>query len=500
MLALVASLACGPEPQAPPPPAPAVPRPALVVLLVVDQLPTRLLDRVLPLASGGLKRLAGGYVATVRHPFIPTETCPGHAAISTGASPSRSGIVANAWFDGGEVYCIPDEKDARLLVADALADRVTDAGGRAVALGLKDRGAILLGGHHPTAEAWFAYGEGGAVRGRGIEALGPVPEWRCQGERTWTPLHPEAYGALFPDDQPFERDDTPAFPHTAKCDDARRFVSSPDAGAWLVDVAIGASDRLALGRGDAPDLLAVSFSQVDIIGHSYTPDSWETLDAMVRLDRDLGRLFEHLDRTVGTDHYAVLLTADHGAPPGFPDRIPAALEEKALRAAAGAAGLPGDDLPPFGEPWVWFPRPLAPEARARGISALRAELVGHPGIVAVVDTADAGTRPADPRLAEAVALGTYPGRSGDVAVLRADGWQWEWRIGPGKVEARGTTHGSTDPRDAEVPLLLVGAGVSAGRAAAVLDVRQVAPTAAALLGVEAPRDAELGPVDVALAR
>jgi hypothetical protein len=483
----------GAPPPAPPPPPPPPPRPALVVEVIVDQLPVRLLDAVAPGSNGGWARLALGYVATARHRHLATETCPGHAALSTGAAPNRSGIVANAWsVDGSSVYCVADG-DARLLRTDALADRVTDAGGRAVALAVKDRAAILMGGHHPTATAWIDYAKTGEVRGAHLDALGPLPDWRCAGERTWTPLpeHVAGYAARFPDDQPFERAAPPTFPHRAPCADVRGFVASPDAGAWLVDAAIAAADHLRLGRSGTADLLAISFSQIDVIGHAHTPDSWEALDAMRRLDADLGRLFAHLDATVGAERWAVALSSDHGAP-GSPRRIPRAPATAALAAARRDAGLPA--APVFEEPWVWLPPGATPAQRAKALGALRAGLAGVDGVLAVVDPADRSTWPGDDKLAEALALGVFPGRSGDLAVLRADGWQWQER------DDRGTTHGSTDDLDQRVPLWLQGAGVAPGRADRDLDVRQLAPTVAALLGVDVPKDAQLPLIREALAR
>lgn len=474
---------------APPPAAPAPPR--LVVLLVVDQLPIRLYDRALPLATGGLARLATGYRGVARHRHLATETAPGHAAIATGAAPERHGIVSNRWFEGGAfVYGGEVER----LLADTLADRVTDAGGRAVAISLKDRAAILLGGHHPTGTAWLDVTGAGELRGAPLEPLGLPPLPTCTGPRSWTVVdeaHATAYGALFPDDQPFERADPPTFPHSTPCGDPRAWMGSPEAGTWLVDAAMAASDRLLLGQSDRPDLLMVSFSHVDVIGHAFTPDSWEGMDAMARLDLDLGRLLDHLDGTVGAGRYSVALTSDHGAPAGNPSRLPASLVADAI-AGARAAGLTAD--PVFDEPWWWLPPGTPDAARGPALDAIRSAFAGAPGVIAVVDPGEPGELPAP--LAEAVRLGAYPGRSGDLAVLRADGWQWEVRVGD-QLEPRGVTHGSTDPLDQTVPLVLWGAGVKPG-SGAELDVRQLAPTLARLLQVDRPQHAQVGPVAEAL--
>lgn len=496
--------ACGvdhavPPPEPPPPPA----HPDLVVVLVVDQLPARLLAAVAPDSRGGWSRFTAGYVATARHRHLATETCPGHAAVSTGASPHRSGIVGNGWREGGAaVYCLGEGRTPERLRAEALADTVTDAGGRAVALALKDRSAVMLGGHHPTAALYFERGGAGLV-GEGRDRLGALPDWRCVGERRWEvpPERAARHAARFPDAQLFEADPAPTFPHVSPCDDPRRFFLSPDAGGFVVDAAIAAVDQLELGRGGHKDLLALSFSHVDAVGHTYTPDSWEALEVVERLDGDLARLFAHLDATLGADRWAAALTSDHGAP-GSPRRIPVAVEDAAVAAAREAVGDTAEGLV-FEEPWVWVPDPT-PERRAAALAALRGALDGVEGVLAVVDPGDRATWPDDPKLAEALALGTFPGRSGDLAVLRRDGWQWSVRSRDGSgnlvVDDRGTTHGSTDDLDQRVPLWFTGAGVARGSAAHDLDVRQLAGTVAALLGVPVPRDAEVAPVREALAR
>jgi len=501
MFALVSSLGgCGtspaPSPLQPEPVPPPQVHPSLVVLLVVDQLPVRLLDAVAPLATGGFRQLAQGYTATGRHRHLATETCPGHATLSTGSAPNRSGIVSNAWSEGGkEVYCVPPTRDASLLKTDALADRVTDAGGRVVSLAAKDRAAIMLGGHHPTAAAWLDYGDTKLVQGIHLEALGPLRDWKagCAGERVWTPLPDRVagYAARFPDDQAFEADVSVTFPHTGACDDARRFLATPDAGTWLVDLGIGAVDQLKLGQSGHPDLLALSFSHIDVIGHTYTPDSWEALDALLRLDQELARLFTHLDATVGAGKWAVAMSSDHGAP-GAPKPLPLQRAKDALAKADKAAGL---GVSTFEEPFVWLAPGATPPQRAAVLATLRTELAGVEGVSAVVDASDRSTWPTEPKVAEALALGLFPGRSGDLVVLREDGYQWSNRPLP-----RGTTHGSTDDLDQRVPMWFWGAGVRAGTAPGDLDVRQVAPTVAALLGVDVPRDAQLPLVREALQR
>ena len=131
--------------------------PTLVVLVVVDQLPVRLLDRARPLLVGGLAQLANGdgsFRAVARYPYATTTTCPGHATIATGAAPSVHGIVGNEWYLGAEqrtVYC----GDPVWLRVGGIGDQVIGAGGQVAAVSIKDRAALMLGGRQPTAAAWI---------------------------------------------------------------------------------------------------------------------------------------------------------------------------------------------------------------------------------------------------------------------------------------------------------------------------------------------------------
>jgi hypothetical protein len=488
-LVLATFAACSTELKVEPPAPP--PAPTLGVLLVVDQLPTRLMDAVSPAATGGLRRLAEGYTAVGRHRHLGTETCPGHATLSTGASPNKTGIPSNGWLEGGvRTYCIPATLDASRLRADTLADRVTDAGGRVVSLGPKDRAAIMLGGHHPTAAVWLDR-KAGAVQGTHLEAVGPLPDWKCTGTRTWSPLPEQVarYAARMPDDQPFES--LPAtFPHESPCDDPSGWLTGPDGGTWVVDAAIAATDHLSLGQTPGrADLLALSFSNVDYVGHTYTPDSWEAQDVMLRLDLDLARLFAHLDATVGEGRWTVALSSDHGAP-AHALAIPMAAMDATLKRATAAAG--GEVV--FDDPWVWMPPGATPAQRAALLGVLRG-LSEVPGVMAVADPADRTTWPADAKVAEALALGTVPGRSGDFVVLRSDGFLWS-----AEPQVRGITHGSTDDRDQRVPIWFWGAGVAPGHSERDLDTRQVAPTLATLLGLPVPKDAQLPLVREAVLR
>lgn len=461
-----------------------------MVLVAVDQLPIRLLDATRPWLApdGGITRLLGGYRATAAHAHGGTTTCPGHATLSTGASPSVHGVIANRWHVAGKsVYCADPDGDGApdigALRAETVADRLVAAGGRVVSLGLKDRAPIMLGGRAPTALAWFdrkalAFVPGGTACAAGcgwMDAAKPVLG------QPWVPLRAD-YGV--PDDQPFESPELGrTFPKPPPTD-AAAWLYTPAAGSTLTDLAIAGVDALDLGSGPAPDLLAVAYSQVDYIGHAWTADSWEARDAVLALDRDLGRLFAHLDAKLG-GRYAVVLSSDHGSTPGSAFRLDPVPVEAAVRAAATAAGAP--DAPGvLDEPMYWLPAGTDPSKRAAAARAAAAAFRADPHV------ANAWALHADPGTADPAVLLSYDAvRAGDVYVLLQPDTLWLYGDGTG------TDHGTPYPADQDVPLLAWGAGVVTGVEGARTDTRVVAPTIAALLGIEAPKQAEK-PAEAAL--
>lgn len=465
-------------------------RPALVVLVAVDQFPIRLLDATRPWLApdGGITRLLGGYQATATHAHGGTTTCPGHATLSTGASPSVHGVVANRWYvDGKQVYCADPDGDGApdigALRADTVGDRLIAAGGRVVSLGLKDRAPIMLGGRSPTALAWFdrkqaAFVPRGSACAAGCAWMDAV---KPQLGQPWVPLRAE-YGV--PDDQPFESIELGrTFPHVPPVD-GDAWLYTPGAGATLTDLAIAGVDALDLGARSTPDLLAVAYSQVDYIGHAWTADSWEARDAILALDRDLGRLFAHLDAKL-PGRWAVVLSSDHGSTPGSARRLPPAPVESAVRTAATVAGAPDADGT-FDEPMFWLPAGTDPAKRDAAARAAAAAFRAAPGV------ANAWAMHADPGTADPAVLLSYDAeRAGDVYVLLEPDTLWLHGDGTG------TDHGTPYPADQDVPLLAWGAGVVTGVTGAPTDTRVVAPTVAALLGVGAPAQAEK-PAETAL--
>lgn len=506
--------ACGTPARRPPSAATqAVAAPSLVVLVVVDQLPVRLFDRVKPAFQGGLARLTGSdaFQSVGEYAYARTLTCPGHATLSTGAAPATSGIPANAWSaDGQMVYC----GDVRFLRAEPLADVVHAHGGKVASLSIKDRAAVMLGGHDADVVAWMDL-KGMRFTGgtspssvatiAALDAAVPLAQYAAQ---PWDALRPDLYATFAPDAQPFELGPGgigETFPHPAASDLAadgtkvatdKAFRAEPSSGDALADAAAVAVDALGLGADATPDLLAVSFSNTDYIGHAFTPDSWEAMDGLLRLDQALGRLFSSLDAKVGQGRWTVLLTSDHGCAGGTGTRIrPADVESRANAALAGL-GLVGKVEVEDGAVFLPPSAKVDEATRKRAQAAVIAAEQALPGVVGAYAWGEPDGVPDTVPNAAAIRLSFAPERSGDVLVVPAEGAMFD----SPEHDGTGTGHGTPYGYDTHVPVVAWGVGVRPGVETTALDTRRVAPTLAALLGVPAPAQATLPKIDALLAR
>lgn len=508
---LILLLACGCAASRAPVVAPAAavdPRPALVVLVVVDQLPTRLYDMVRPELRAGMLRFTGAeaFQAVGRHAHARTLTCPGHATLSTGASPSENGIPANAWSADEEmVYCA----DASFLRAEPLADVVHAHGGKVASLSIKDRAAVMMGGHTPDARVWMDLkalrytGAGDPSSAAVVARLDAEVPLASFVDAPWTALRPDFYAAHFPDMQPFELGPGgigATFPHPAPSgtagdgrpvDTAKALRASPAAGDALMRAALVTVDALSLGADATPDLLAVSFSQTDYIGHAFTPDSWEALDGLLRLDQTLGVLFDALDARVGAGRWSVVLTSDHGSAGGTEVRVRPRDVEALANDAVRRAGFSG--VVQLEDGAVFLP----PSALVDDVSRRAAEqaviqaVQTLPGVAGAYAWGEADGLPDSVPNVAAIRLSHAAGRSGHVLVVPADGAMFD----SPEHDGTGTGHGTPYDYDTRVPLLAWGAGVRPGVVTGDVDTRRVAPTLAVLLGVPAPAQATLPPIE-----
>jgi hypothetical protein len=537
-----------------PPAATAAPPPddgrvRLAVLVVFDQLRGDYLGRWQDLfGSDGFRRLErdGAWFQNCHYAYANTVTAAGHASVATGASPSVHGLVENEWYDraAGELaYCTTSDRYRRVppvfpeaegkkkatggtpdrLLAPTLGDALkaaTGGKGRVVSLSLKDRSAILPGGRQPDACYWFDPAGGAFVtstyyrdrvhpwvddfnRGK------PADQWFG---RDWTRLRPDLdyEPRSSPDDQDGEGRGIlqgRTFPHPMNAKLAgvgglyyQALYTSPFGNDLLLDLAKRAVDAEELGRHDTPDLLCVSFSSNDAVGHVWGPDSQEVLDVTLRSDEIVRDLLAHLDSRVGKGRYLLALTADHGVCP---------LPEVSRRQGRDAGRLPLDFLTgqaqdfldnTFGgdgtsrwfemapPPWVYLNRKLL-EQRGLKSSQVEEALAGwlkkQPGIQAVYTRGQLqhGVSAGD-GLGQAVLRSYYPERSGDLVIVLKPYWLFSSLL-------MTTTHGTPHAYDTHVPLLVYGPGVKAGTRADAVTPQAVAAILARGLGIEPPAKAEV---------
>ncbi len=531
--------------QAPPPRA-AAPKtsqapakPKLVVLLVVDQMRGDYVDKFLGQWTGGLKRLVeeGAWFRDAAYPYAATETCVGHSTISTGAFPSTHGMVANAWWDRKEqkmVACTSDPDPsvknigyagatpkgadtAWRMAVPSFAEELkfqTSGATRIVTFSLKARAAITMAGHKADAATWF---DGGAWVTSSPYGMQPFIEEQAKSHpakadfgKTWSLSLPasaywygeKALGAVPPDGWDL------TFPHplrgktgVGEPDSAfyEQWASSPYADTALTELAEKAVDALKLGNSNGTDFLAVSYSSVDYVGHEFGPRSREIQDILVRLDKDLGELFAHLDKKVGRGNYVVALSADHGVVPIPEDmqktgadagvlHLPEVQEhiEKALEsfdyAKPAVARISGSD--------VYFATGVYEKlaADSNAMNAVMDAIRTVPGVAAVYRAEELRDRPATPQSStqspahRAFGYSYFPGRSGDLFILPNPYWLMDGTP-LGKPRSYGTGHGVPYNYDQHVPVLLMGFGIQPGQYFQPITPADIAPTFAALCGI-----------------
>jgi predicted AlkP superfamily pyrophosphatase or phosphodiesterase len=530
-LVLVASQTAAHAAQAPPPP------PRLVVVLVIDQLRSDYLDRHREHLAGGLRRIVdeGAVFENGAYPFLNTVTCAGHATIGTGALPFRHGMVLNAWYDRATraaTTCADDPTvktisyhgletapySARRLLVPTLADRLRQqTRGRVVSLSLKPRSAIGLAGQGADAIVWFdergGFSTSTAYTRRPVGFIERFFEQNpitADYGRTWERLlEPTAYTG--DDDVEFERPPsgwTRTFPHRLETADGgptgafyMQWARSPFADEYLARMAAHAIDSLKLGRGRGTDFLAVSFSTLDMTGHGFGPGSHEVQDLVLRLDRTIGGLLEHLDKAVGNRNYVLALSSDHGVAE-IPELAPGGGRQTSadVRAAIDGALEPLFGPPPAPEPKRGAAAPRAsylaysaytdlylsdgvmerlrrdPKALAAVLAALR-DLPGISHAFNGDDLVTAESREDSDPAKRAAALNYHPGRSGDLIVVPQVNWI---------LSTAATTHGTLHPYDQRVPVIFFGAGVATGRYSGTATPADIAPTLAALARVPVP--------------
>ena len=466
-------------------------RPKLVVGIVVDQMRWDYLYYYnKEFVEGGFKRLlAEGYSCeNTMIPYIPTVTAIGHSSIYTGSVPALTGILGNSFFiNGKNTYCCGDDNvqsvgssskegkmSPRNLLASTIGDELklaTDFKSKVIGVALKDRAAILPAGHSADAAYWWDTSAGHFVTS--TYYMDKLPSWAVEFNKK----HQQKPGS--------------------------DIKSKPQGVTMTFDMAEAALKNERLGLGTETDMLAVSVSSTDIIGHMYSTRGPEIHDVYIQLDRDLARFFNTLDAQVGRGNYLVFLTADHGGShnPNF---------MRSHKLAAG--GFAGWDLTKeinkelqqsFGTKAnfilgenalrIYFDRKSIAEAGlelAKVKAKAKQLLEKKENITYVVDYDNVATQPIAQPIRERIINGYSRERGGDLLIITNPGWV----NCPSSPDYKGTNHGLWNPDDSHIPLIFMGWGITSGATSHPTSMTDIAPSVCSMLHIQMPNACVGNPV------
>jgi predicted AlkP superfamily pyrophosphatase or phosphodiesterase len=514
------------------------PDPRLVVVISIDQFSASLFEQYRASFKGGLGRLAreGVVYPSGYQSHGMTETCPGHSTLLTGKSPNKTGIVANDWYDlttGKKTYCLDDPLvtlahdpaakgvSPKLLEAQTYGDwlKVASPNSRVYAVSGKDRGAIAMAGHHGDGVFWLQQGFGFTTwvePGQDAKArLAPVAALNLKlavdlkkGAQTWT-YADKACAAKEADYVTGDRKWRAALPLPKPTDAAgaaRDLATSPYTDRVTLEAAKALREEFHLGDGAAVDLLTVSLSGTDFIGHRFGTRGPEMCDQLGQLDARLGEFLDSLSKVKG--QVLVVLAADHGGS-DFPERlaeqgyaagrVPPVAWLKDLNAAVrDQLGLAYDPLVQAGgieSLYVVGADGKTPSVvdHARISAAALAILARRPEVFAAYDAntlataapPPKGTPPDELSVAERMRRSAYPGRVGDILVAFQP---YQTPASPNANYVAG--HGSPWNYDRRVPILFWWEGAGARERVLPIETVDIAPTIAAVTGVTPPADVD----------
>lgn len=504
--------------------------PKMVVGITVDQMRAEYLSRFNDHFEGGFRRLLdeGAVYRNCHYSHTPTYTAPGHATIYTGAQPRDHGIIGNDWYDPRSktsVYCVEDsteftagaerddagQRSPRNLLTTTWTDQLHLATmGRSFigAVSIKDRGAILPGGHRGDEVYWFNSKTGQFITSTYYTE--DTPDWvdkfntnhrdLADYASVWTRLkEDDTYINCMPDDNDYETTfgreastlplDIPALIQDRG---PGMIANSPDGNRLVTDFALNMLENISEEQmsDDATDVLAISYSSPDYIGHAFGPRSVEVMDTYLRLDLELERLFAALDEKLGRGNYIVFLTADHGVAenPNFMHdelRMSATnhsgsdLLTEMISKAETALGF--NPIERFDNDALHFDEVACREAGysnvevAEVMSAILLELNGIKAVWTPEEIMHSDVYQAQLRR--------------QLLEVRAADMYIEWFEGHYLYGRVGASHGSGYTYDTHVPMILMGADVPSGEIYRKVHVIDLAPTVAHMLKIAIPNAA-----------
>ena len=505
-------------------------KPKLIVGIVVDQMRVDYLTRYeSKFGEGGFKKLIkGGYFnKNANFNYVPTYTGPGHASIFTGSVPRVNGIISNDWYDkktGKNMYCAQDETvttvgstsnagkmSPRNMLTTTIGDEMrlaTNMQAKVIGISQKDRASILPAGHTANAAYWYDGSNGMFITSTFY--MQKLPLWVSAFNdkklpekylsQDWTTLLPIAsYSESLPDDNAFEGlfkgESKPVFPHKLaelkeKNKGLNMIRATPFGNSLTKDFALEAIKNEQLGADAVTDLLSVSFSSTDYVGHQYGINAIETEDTYLRLDKDLEELINYLEKNIGKDNFVIFLTADHGGAHNAAYlqslKVPAGLiDEKGIEDAMKAhlKEVFGDTLVMSFSNQQFFLNHTTLAKNKLKLKEVTMEaarfaltLEGVANAYSLYDVI-ASSQSNDVALSR-IYMGFNDVRSGDVILNYLPAY-----LDYGKT---GTTHGAAYSYDTHVPLLWYGWKINQGSSYEPVNISDIAPTLSSFLDISFP--------------
>jgi len=508
-----------------------VERPKLVVGIVVDQMRYEYLYRFYQFyGSDGFKRLMneGSNFTFAHFNYESTSTALGHASIYTGTTPFYHGIIGNSWYDKflkKSINCVgdPDEqsigcdndngqRSPRRLLSTTITDQLklsNNGKSKVISVSLKDRSAILPGGHMPDGAYWYD-----GITGKFISSTyyhSELPRWvKDFNNKNYSDLYltkkwelslPESnYQINPPDESPYEPDlfneGKTSFPHSFENVEHKeryyRLISTPFGNQILAELAKSALVSENLGKGEFTDFLAVSFSTPDIIGHEYGTHSYEVMDNYIKLDRQIADFLNAIDAQVGKGNYLLFLTADHAALETQAylqdNRIPVGdLNHKAfsdsiklfVQRTFGSSGI----IENHSNRQIFLNHDLIRNNKLN-LQLIRTELVEYmretfPQLTSIFTRDYLDTQVASRDQKNLTVNGFHPTYSGDIAYDLQPGYLPDYK-------KTGTSHGTIFSYDTHIPIIFYGWNIPAQTINTPVYIVDIAPTIADLLKITEP--------------
>jgi predicted AlkP superfamily pyrophosphatase or phosphodiesterase len=504
-------------------------KPKLVVGIVVDQMCYDYLYRFQShFSDGGFNKFLkhGLNCRNVVYNYVPTYTGPGHASIYTGTTPNNHGIVGNEWYNrptNSTINCVSDINSTTIgsnseegkaspvnlktyTITDQL--KMTYPNAKVVSMSIKDRGAILPGGHLSDGSYWFDYATGTFITSSFFKK--ELPKWvlnfntnknALTYSKTWDLLLPkEKYQSI--DDSPYEiivgGKTTPTFPYdllkmSGGKLNTQYFTMSPFANTLLTDFALESITNENLGADKQTDMLCISYSTPDIAGHTFGPYSLEIEDIYARLDRDLERLLKGLETKFGKEGFVVFLTADHAVVP-----VPQMLIDKKLPGgylfldkyinelkSASLVKFNADLIENEANQNIYLnlKRLDSLHLNKNEVASFFAEKIKFwPNIKAVFTSEELMNPAKDNEWKDMVRFGYDFKRSGEIIFIMEPGFLV--KEVDSKKAHRGTSHGSSFNYDTHVPLLWYGAQIPSKDVYETHEIIDIAPTLTHILNLQ----------------